>query len=62
MDSHIVQWVESCNPITQATAVYMVEDLGSFQGINYQIMGVEASPSTVDALRITTDGLSAPTT
>ena len=58
------QWVESCNPITQATAVYMVEDLGSFQGINYQLSnhGVEASPSTVDALRITTDGLSASTT
>ena len=57
-----VRQVQSGNPITEATAVYMVEDLGSFQGINYQIMGVEASPSTVDALRITTDGLSAPTT
>ena len=26
-------------PITQATAEYMFKDLGSFQGINYQIMG-----------------------
>ena len=35
---------------------------GIFPGYQLSNHGVEASPSTVDALRITTDGLSAPTT